>query len=107
MKSDRNIDTQHEAEKSSFLKKAVAGIICAAFPIASIVAIFLGVCNHKAIVNYVASGGIYTPKIKTSALLSKGAIIAGVSMTIIYAIFIVFIILMILAQGFSALPNQS
>ena len=102
-----NIDTQYEMKASGFLKKAVAGLICAAFPIACIVAIFLGAGNHKAIVDYVAAGGIHTPKIKTSAALSKGAIFAGISMTIMYGIYFIYIILMILALGFSTLPNQS
>lgn len=107
MESDMNIDTQYEAKVSGFLKKAVAGLICAAFPIASIVAIFLGAGNHKAIVDYVAAKGIHTPKIKTSAALSKGAIFAGIFMTIIYGIVFIYLILMILALGFSNLPNQS
>jgi len=107
MESNMNIDTQYEVKSSGFLKKAVAGLICAAFPIASIVAIFLGSGNHKAIVDYVAAGGLHTPKIKTSAALSKGAIFAGIAMTIIYAVYFTYIILMILAIGFSSLPNQS
>ena len=107
MVSDMNIDTQYEVKASGFLKKAVAGLICAAFPIASIVAIFLGVGNHKAIVDYVAAGGLHTPKIKTSATLSRGAIFAGIAMTIIYAICFLYFILSILALGFSTLPNQN
>ncbi len=102
-----NIDTQYEVKASGFLKKAVTGLICAAFPIASIVAIFLGAGNHKAIAGYVAAGGMHTPKIKTSAALSKGAVFAGVSMTIIYAICFLYFVLIILALGFSTLPNQS
>ena len=31
MESDMNIDTQYEAKVSGFLKKAVAGLICAAW----------------------------------------------------------------------------
>ena len=107
MESDMNIDTQYEAKVSGFLKKAVAGLICAAFPIASIVAIFLGAGNHKAIVDYVSARGIHTSKIKTSAALSKGAVFAGIFMTIIYGIVFIYLILMILALGFSNLPNQS
>ena len=104
---DMNIDTQYEAKASSFLKKAVAGLICAAFPIASIVAIFLGAGNHKAIIDFVAAGRPQTPKIKTSAALSNWAIVVGIAMTIIYAICFFYFILLILAHGFSALPNQS
>ena len=102
-----NIDTQYEMKASGFLKKAVAGLICAAFPIASIVAIFLGTGNHKAIVEYVAAGGLHTPKIKTCAALSKGAFFAGIAMTILYAVYFFYIFMMILALGFSTLPNQN
>jgi hypothetical protein len=100
-------DLQYEKKASGFLKKAVAGLICAAFPISSIVAIFLGAGNHKAIVDYVAAGGLHTPKIKTCAALSKGSIFAGIAMTIIYAVYFIYIVLTILALTFSAmLPNQ-
>ena len=90
--------------ESGFMKKAVAGLVCALFPLASIVAIFLGAGNNKAIADYIASGGMLTPKIKKSAALSKGSIVAGIAMTVIYAIFIV---LVILALSFAALlPDQ-
>ena len=106
MESDMNIDTQYEAKVSGFLKKAVAGFICAAFPIASIVAIFLGAGNHRAIVDYVAAGGLHTPKIKTCAALSKGSLFAGIAMTVIYTLYFLYFILLLLAIGFSSLPNQ-
>lgn len=107
MENYMTTDPQYEAKASGFLKKAIAGLICAAFPIASIVAIFLGAGNHKAIVDYVAAGGMHTPKIKTCAALSKGSIFAGIAMTLIYAFYFVYIILAILALTFSAqLPNQ-
>lgn len=101
-----NTDAAYEQKASGFLKKAIAGLICAAFPIASIVAIFLGAGNHKAIVDYVASGGLHTPKIKTCAALSKGSIYAGIAMTIIYALYFLYFILVMLAFAFSFLPNQ-
>jgi hypothetical protein len=107
MDNNTMADSQYEAKASGFMKKAIAGLICAAFPIASIVAIFLGAGNHKAIVDYVAAGGLHTPKIKTCAALSKGSIFAGIAMTIIYAVYFIYIVLAILALTFSAmLPNQ-
>lgn len=107
MENNTITDAQYEAKASGFLKKAIAGLICAAFPIASIVAIFLGAGNHKAIVDYVAAGGLHTPKIKTCAALSKGSIFAGIAMTIIYAIYFIYFILAILAITFGKqLPNQ-
>lgn len=102
-----NIDLQYEEKASAFMKKAIAGLVCAAFPIASIVAIFLGAGNHKAIVDYVAAGGLHTPKIKTSAILSKGALFAGIGMTIVYLVYFFYVILVLLALAFSTLPNQS
>ena len=107
MENNSYIDPQYEMKASAFLKKAIAGLVCAAFPVACIVAIFLGSGNHKAIVDYVASGGMHTPKIKTCAILSKGAIFAGIGMTIIYAIYFLYIFLVICAVGFSVmLPDQ-
>ena len=107
MENNTITDAQYEAKASGFLKKAIAGLICAAFPIASIVAIFLGAGNHKAIEDYVAAGGLHTPKIKTCAALSKGSIFAGIAMTIIYAIYFIYFILAILAITFGRqLPNQ-
>lgn len=106
MSFDMNNNAMYEEKASGFLKKAIAGLICAAFPVASIVAIFLGAGNHKAIVDYVASGGLHTPKIKTCAALSKGSIYAGIAMTIIYALYFLYFILVMLAFAFSFLPNQ-
>ena len=106
MSYNTDIDPNYEATASAFLKKTIAALVCAAFPIASIVAIFLGAGNHRAIVDYVNAGGLHTGKIKTCAALSKAAIFAGIGMTIVYAIYIIYFVLMILAFGFSALPNQ-
>lgn len=50
MDNNTTLDPQYEQKASGFLKKAIAGLVCAAFPIASIVAIFLGAGNHKDIV---------------------------------------------------------
>jgi hypothetical protein len=100
-------DAQYEQKASGFFKKAIAGLICAAFPIACIVAIFLGAGNHKDIVNYVNAGGLHTPKIKTSAALSKGAMFAGIGMTIVYLVYFVYVILVVLAIIFAvSLPDQ-
>lgn len=107
MENNMNTDTQYERKASAFLKKAIAGLICAGFPVASIVAIFLGTGNHKDIVNYVASGGLHTPKIKACAIMSKGSIFAGIGMTLVYIFYFGYLILILLALGFSALPNQS
>ena len=101
------IDPQYEEKASGFLKKAIIGIVCTMFPIASIVAIFLGTGNHKAIEEYVASGGMHTPKIKTSAALCKGAMYGGIGMTIFYTVYFVFWFLVICAAAFSTLPNQN
>lgn len=106
MESNVYIDPQYEEKASGFLKKAIIGIVCTMFPIASIVAIFLGTGNHKAIEEYVASGGMHTPKIKTCAVLSKGTFFGGIGMTVFYAIYFIFMFLMISALLFSTLPNQ-
>lgn len=106
MESNVYIDPQYEEKASGFLKKAIIGIVCTMFPIASIVAIFLGTGNHKAIEEYVASGGMHTPKIKTCAVLSKGAFFGGIGMTVFYVIYFIFMFLMISALLFSTLPNQ-
>ena len=106
MDNNTGINSMYEEKASGFMSKAVAGLICAAFPVASIVAIFLGAGNHKAIVEYIASGGVHTSKIKTCAALSKGSIFAGIAMTILYASYFIFIVLMYLALAFSTLPNQ-
>lgn len=106
MDNNSSINSIYEEKASGFMSKAVAGLICAAFPVASIVAIFLGAGNHKAIVEYIASGGVHTSKIKTCAALSKGSIFAGIAMTILYASCFIFIVLMYLALAFSTLPNQ-
>lgn len=107
MESNVYIDPQYEEKASGFLKKAIIGIVCTMFPIASIVAIFLGTGNHKAIEEYIASGGMHTPKIKTCAVLSKGAFFGGIGMTVFYAIYFIFMFLMISALLFSTLPNQN
>ena len=106
MENNIYIDPQYEMKASAFMRKAITGIICAGFPIASIVAIFLGSGNHKAIVDYVAAGGMHTPKIKTCAVLSKGAMYGGIGMTIFYAVYFAFWFLLICAAAFSSLPNQ-
>ena len=107
MDNNTIMDAQYEEKASGFLKKAIAGLVCAAFPVASIVAIFIGTGNHKAIVDYVATGGNHTPKIKTCAALSKGALFECKAMTIIYAVYFIYMILVVLALAFSTLPNQN
>lgn len=107
MDNNMTLYSQYEQKASAFLKKAIAGLVCAAFPIASIVAIFLGSGNHKDIVNYISAGGMHTAKIKTCAALSKGSIFAGIGMTILYAIYSLYLILMLLAIAFGImLPDQ-
>ena len=106
MESNVIIDPQYEEKASGFLKKAVIGLVCASFPIASIVAIILGSGNHKAIVDYVNAGGMHTPKIKTCAVLSKGAFYGGIGMTIFYVVYFLCAFLMLSAYLFSTLPNQ-
>ena len=83
MESNVIIDPQYEEKASGFLKKAVIGLVCASFPIASIVAIILGSGNHKAIVDYV-----------------------GIGMTIFYVVYFICAFLMLSAYLFSTLPNQ-
>ena len=100
MDNNMTLDPQYEQKASGFLTKAIAGLVCAGFPIACIVAIFLGSSNHKDIVNYVAAG-------KTCSALSRGAMYAGIGMTVLYAIYFFYMILMILALIFGImLPDQ-
>ena len=107
MDNNMTLDPQYEQKASGFLTKAIAGLVCAGFPIACIVAIFLGSSNHKDIVNYVAAGGMHTAKIKTCAIMSRGAMYAGIGMTVLYAIYFFYMILMILAVIFGImLPDQ-
>ena len=100
MSFDMNNNMAYEEKASGFLKKAIAGLI-----LSGIIMFSLGT-NHRAIVDYVAAGGLHTPKIKTCAALSKGSLFAGIAMTVIYTLYFLYFILLLLAIGFSSLPNQ-
>ena len=50
---------------------------------------------------------MHTAKIKTCAIMSRGAMYAGIGMTVLYAIYFFYMILMILALIFGImLPDQ-
>lgn len=73
----------------------IKGIISAvaAFTPVSIVGIILGIITNGGIKKYLAAGGEQTGKIKAASITSKVGIIAGIVMTIIYAIYWAMIIL--------------
>lgn len=77
-----------EQNDTPLLVKGIVGAVFAFTPLA-IVGIILGAVNNGGIKKYLAAGGAHTGKVKAASIVSKVALIAGIIMTIFWAIYFI------------------
>ena len=95
-------DPVYLAKANELLKSAIISCVLAVFPVFSIFAIFKGSGNRKKVLEYLDKGGLHTPRIKISSILSRAATYYGIGSTVLYAIMFLYYALIIGFLIFSA-----
>ena len=90
------VNQQYLDQANALLKSAIIACVLAGFPVCSIIAIFKGIGNRKKVLDYLAQGGLHTPRIKVSSMLSRAATYYGIGSTILYAVMFIYYVLVIL-----------
>lgn len=95
-------DPVYLARANELLKGAIIACVLAGFPVCSIIAIFKGMNNRKKVLEFLDKGGLHTPRIKFSSILSRAATYYGIGSTVLYAIMFLYYALIIGFLIFSA-----
>lgn len=95
-------DPVYLARANELLKGAIIACVLAGFPVCSIIAIFKGMNNRKKVLEFLDKGGLHTPRIKISSILSRAATYYGIGSTVLYAIMFLYYALIIGFLIFSA-----
>ena len=95
-------DPVYLARANELLKSATIACVLAGFPVCSIIAIFMGMNNRKKVLEFLDKGGLHTPRIKISSILSRAATYYGIGSTVLYAIMFLYYALIIGLLIFSA-----
>lgn len=96
------VNQQYLDQANALLKSAIIACVLAGFPVCSIIAIFKGISNRKKVLDYLAQGGMHTPRIKIASILSRAATYYGIGSTILYIVMFLYYALIIGALIFSA-----
>ena len=99
------IDQQYLNTANALLKSAIIACVLAGFPVCSIIAIFKGIGNRKKVLDYLAQGGLHTPRIKICSILSRAATYYGIGSTILYAVMFIYYALVIILISSAALAR--
>lgn len=97
------VDQQYLATANALLKSAIIACVLAGFPVCSIIAIFKGIGNRKKVLDYIAQGGLHTPRIKTASMLSRAATYYGIGSTILYFVMFIYYVLVIILIASAAM----
>ena len=97
------IDQQYLNTANALLKSAIIACVLAGFPVCSIIAIFKGIGNRKKVLDYLAQGGLHTPRIKICSILSRAATYYGIGSTILYAVMFIYYALVIILISSAAM----
>ena len=89
------VNQQYLDTANALLKSAIIACVLAGFPVCSIIAIFKGMGNRKKVLDYLAQGGLHTPRIKICSILSRAATYYGIGSTILYFLMFIYYVLMI------------
>ena len=95
-------DPVYLARANELLQGAIIACVLAGFPVCSIIAIFKGMNNRKKVLEFLDKGGLHTPRIKISSMLSRAATYYGIGSTVLYAIMFLYYALIIGFLIFSA-----
>ncbi|MBO4680512.1 MAG: hypothetical protein J5623_01265 [Clostridiales bacterium] len=96
------VNQQYLDQANALLKSAIIACVLAGFPICSIIAIFKGINNRKKVLDYLAQGGLHTPRIKICSILSRAATYYGIGSTVLYFVMLLYYALIIGAIILSA-----
>ena len=96
------VNQQYLDTANALLKSAIIACVLAGFPVCSIIAIFKGINNRKKVLDYLAQGGLHTPRIKICSILSRAATYYGIGSTILYFVMFLYYALIIGAIILSA-----
>ena len=83
-------DPAYMAKASEFLKTAIIACAIGSLPVGSIIAINMGTKNWKAVLDYIATGGLHTPRIKLCSCLSRVARYTGIGFTIFWGVWLLY-----------------
>ena len=95
-------DQNYLNQANALLKSAIIACVLAGFPVCSIIAICKGINNRKKVLDYLAQGGLHTPRIKICSILSRAATYYGIGSTILYFVMFLYYALIIGAIILSA-----
>ena len=90
------VNQQYLDTANALLKSAIIACVLAGFPVCSIIAIFKGIGNRKKVLDYLAQGGLHTPRIKICSILSRAATYYGIGSTILYLVMFLYYALVII-----------
>lgn len=85
-------DMNYNELSKDFLTKAIVSCAISTLPVGSIIAIFMAAKNRKSLLDYLARGGLHTEKIKVSSALSRAGKYSGIAMTVLWGIYLLYII---------------
>lgn len=97
------VNQQYLDQANALLKSAIIACVLAGFPVCSIIAIFKGIGNRKKVLDYIAQGGLHTPRIKTASMLSRAATYYGIGSTILYFVMFIYYVLVIILIASAAM----
>ena len=97
------VNQQYLDTANALLKSAIIACVLAGFPVCSIIAIFKGTANRKKVLDYLAQGGLHTPRIKICSILSRAATYYGIGSTILYAVMFTYYALVIILISSAAM----
>lgn len=103
----RTADPNYAEAAKDFLTKAIVACAISSLPVGSIIALNMAVKNRKAILEYLDKGGLHTMKIKVSSALSRAGRYAGIAYTIIWCLYLLYILFWIGAMAIFILTQTA
>lgn len=94
-------DPVYLATANEFLKNAIISCCISSLPIGSIIAIFMAKKYRKQLLEFLEKGGLHTPRIKVSSALLRGGMYSGIGFTIVWGIYLFFVIFWFVAMIFA------
>ena len=84
-------DPEYEQKSKDFLTKAIVSCCISTIPIGCFIAIAMATKNRKALLDYIAGGGIHTTKIQVSSALSRAGKYSGIACSVFWGIYLTYL----------------
>ena len=94
-------DPVYLAAANEYLRNAIISCCISSLPIGSIIAIFMAKKYRKQLLEFLEKGGLHTPRIKVSSALLRGGMYSGIGFTIVWGIYLFFVIFWFVAMIFA------